>query len=221
MEVKYLFKFDEDNGFSFKVDPLRKKEKNKTPDWVDLDYCKCENCPLKKEEYPDCPIAEDFYLLIEKIKDKISFTCAKVTVQTKHRVYYKKTDLQSGVFSLMGLIMATSACPHFKFLRPLAKYHLPFSSIEETLFRSSSLYLLEQHMNELKGKEYSYSLDGLRERYNKLEIVNKGLAKRIRKVSTGDAGRNAIVALNVFAQMFESQFENDFSILAESFFKND
>jgi hypothetical protein len=219
MDVEYHFKFENDTGFSHKVNQEQSKELSQLEDpvWTNLDYCQCENCPLKKEDTPKCPIAVGLYQIVEKVSNSLSFEYAKVTVQTKYRAYFKETDLQSGLFSLMGYIMASSDCPHFKFLRPLAKYHLPFSSIEETIFRTSSAYLLEQHMNEIRGYEFDYKLDGLRERYKKLEVVNKGISQRIHNITKGDAGKNAIVCLNIFAQMFDTQFENDFSIIEDIF----
>lgn len=222
MDIEYHFKFEDESGFSFKVDPQKAQDLNDmtNPIWTKLDYCQCENCPLKKEEHPNCPIAVGLHQLVEKVSDNLSFEYAKVTVQTEHRAYYKETDLQSGLFSLMGFIMARSECPHFKFLRPLARYHLPFSSIEETLFRTTSLYLLEQHLNDIRGYEHEYTLDGLRERYHEIEKVNKGITERIHTITKGDASKNAIVCLNIFAQMFESQFENDFTII-EDFFADD
>jgi hypothetical protein len=219
MDVEYHFKFENDTGFSFKVEKQKAEEINalENPVWTNLDYCQCENCPLKKEDNPKCPIAVGLYQLVDKVSNSLSFEYAKVTVQTKHRAYFKETDLQSGLFSLMGYIMASSECPHFKFLRPLAKYHLPFSSIEETIFRTSGAYLLEQHMNDIRGYEFEYKLDGLRSRYAELEKVNKGISERIHQITKGDAGKNAIVCLNIFAQMFDDQFENDFSIIEDAF----
>ena len=219
MEVEYHFKFEDDSRLSFKVDLDRPMDSNElnAPDWTKLEYCQCDNCPLKKEDHPHCPIAVGLHQLVDKVSDSLSFESAQVTVQTDQRTYYKRTDLQSGLFSLMGLIMASSHCPHFSFLRPLAKYHLPFASIDETLFRTTSIYLLGQHLNEIRGYEYSYSLDGLRENYKSIELVNKGISARIHNITKGDAGKNAIVCLNIFAQMFDSQFENDFSFIEEIF----
>lgn len=56
--------------------------------------------------------------------------------------------MQIGLYSLLGLVMATSGCPHLDFLRPLALHPLPFSSIHETVFRVSSSYLTEQYFRE-------------------------------------------------------------------------
>jgi hypothetical protein len=219
MDVEYNFKFENDTGFSFKVDDSFFQRASELEDavWTDLDYCQCSNCPLNKEDSPKCPVALGLYQLVEKVSNSLSFESAKVTVQTTQRAYYKETDLQSGLFSLMGYIMAQSDCPHFKFLRPLAKYHLPFSSIEETIFRTAGSHLLNQHMNDLEGYDFDYSLDGLRENYNKLEIVNKGISERIHNLTKGDAGKNAIICLNIFAQMFDAQFDNDFTIIEKIF----
>ena len=92
--------------------------------------------------------------------------------------------------------------------------------MEETVVRSTSFYLLEQHLNEIKGNKYSYNLDGLKERYAEIELVNKGIARRIQTISKGDAGKNAIICLNTFAQMISHQIDSEFSSI-ESIFSQD
>lgn len=219
MLIEYLFKFEDGNQLVFKVDPSVQSvpEDKKYPEWVQLGCEQCSNCPLKPEESPLCPVAFELHELVDKNKDKLSYESARVVVKTDERSYFKDTDLQSGLFSLMGLIMANCECPHFKFLRPLAKFHLPFSGIQETLFRSASTQLLKKYFDNKKDKSVSIDLKELNESYKKLEVVNRAILERIKIMSKGDANKNAIVALNIFAQMFSAEFDNDLEMIEEVF----
>ena len=37
--------------------------------------------------------------------------------------------------------MALSGCPVLEQLKPMARFHLPFASVEETIYRAASMYL--------------------------------------------------------------------------------
>jgi hypothetical protein len=101
---------------------------------------------------------------------------------------------------MVGIIMATGGCPSMEPLRPMVRFHLPFASMEETAFRMVSMYLLGQYFRGKKGLEPDWSLEGLQEIYDKVRSVNKAFAERIRSVSLNDAGVNAIVMLDSFAE---------------------
>ena len=73
------------------------------------------------------------------------------------------TSAQAVASSIMGLISATSGCPHTAFLKPLAWFHLPFASEEETVFRAVSAWLLKQYFRECDGELGDWTLDGLKE----------------------------------------------------------
>ena len=65
--------------------------------------------------------------------------------------------MEIAIRSLIGLIMALSGCPHMEFFKPLARFHLPWASLEETTLRSASIYLLMQFFknpgkNQLENK---------------------------------------------------------------------
>ncbi|NQZ60502.1 MAG: hypothetical protein HRT88_23895, partial [Lentisphaeraceae bacterium] len=67
-------------------------------------------------------------------------------------------DVQEGVRSLRGLIMAASNCPILGRMRPLAKHHLPFSELEEMLVRMSGAYLISQYLNKENNEESDWEL---------------------------------------------------------------
>lgn len=226
-EIRYIFRFDEEKEsqkvFEYQLDfddqdfSYIGKQNEQYPEWTKLDFQKCKNCPLKSDSCEYCPIAMNLSTMVEDVKEMLSYKKVTMVVATKERNFVKKTDLQSGLFSMFGLVMASSDCPHMNFLRPLARFHLPFATVDETIFRVSSMYVLSQFVQQKNEKTLKISLDELNIHYKNLEIVNSGMLNRIRSLEKGDAGKNAIVALNLFAQMFEMEFDNDLTGLQKYF----
>jgi len=62
----------------------------------------------------------------------------------------------------MGLVIATSGCPHTLFLKPMARFHLPLASVTETIYRASAMYLTAQYFLKQDGKEVDFSLNNIR-----------------------------------------------------------
>lgn len=96
--------------------------------------------------------------------------------------------------------MATSACPHMAHFRPMARFHLPLASKDETVYRATSMYLLAQYFAYRDGKQPDLDLSGLAEIYANLEVVNRAMAERLRGASEEDAAVNAVVILDVLAK---------------------
>jgi hypothetical protein len=152
--------------------------------------------------------------VVNFFKDTASTKKTVVFIKTEDRIYAKKCLVQEGLFPIFGLIMASSGCPHMEFLKPLARFHLPFSSVEETFFRVSSMYLLKEY---LRKKKYQYkediSLDGLLNCYREVEIVNQGILQRINSLSEVDANKNALIILNGFAQIISIKLSDNLETL--------
>jgi hypothetical protein len=185
--------------------------------WTDLENKKCRHCPLKKEEHPECPVAKNLALVADAFKREKSIEQVLVEVETVERMYRKNLRLQEGLFGLFGLIMATSDCPYMEFLRPMARFHLPFSTLRETTVRAVSFYLLRQYFVAKKGGKPDYDLAELRKHYEHLEGVNLGMAERIRSVTEADAEANSIVILHTFAQLLSDQLTNQLPDLEKMF----
>ncbi len=169
-------------------------------EWTRLDYHQCGHCPLQKNDFPHCPIAANIEKLVDFFKDQISYKQCTVKVVTTKRTYLHKVTIQEGLYSIMGLLMATSGCPHMDFLKPMAYFHLPFSSVEETIIRTTSLYLLKQYFLWKHNRQPDWTLEKLEQHYQNVREVNQGILKRIRSLSkTGDADLNALAILDAFA----------------------
>ncbi len=203
--IRYQYKFEFDHGpetnFDVELDAqslaLLGEDDAPKPDWTKLNYYQCDNCPLSSDvEY--CPVAVNLARIVEKFKDDVSFESTIVTVKTKERTFVKKTTLQKGIASIIGLFMTTSNCPIMDKLRPMARFHLPFATSVETFFRSISTYLTAQFLLARKGKDPDWSLARLLEYYKAINIVNKGISNRLAKASERDANVNAVIILHSF-----------------------
>jgi len=141
--------------------------------------------------------------------DKLnSYDRIVVDVELRGRRIIQETTAQRALSSLLGLVMATSDCPHMAFLRPMARFHLPMASEEETEYRAVSMYLLAQYFLHREGHTVDLTLDGLTKIYQELQRVNMALADRIRAASHQDTAGNAIVLLDVFAKVVPYSIED-------------
>lgn len=170
------------------------------PPWADLDFHKCQGCPLDPEENPHCPIAVQLVDIVNIFHKYNSCDEVKIEVVDSQRHYLKETTLQEGLGSLTGIIMVTGGCPVLAPLRPMVRFHLPFASLEETEFRMISMYLVAQYLQYKNGKQPDWTLGGLQSIYNRVQNVNRYFANRIRSASQKDASINAIVILDCFAK---------------------
>ncbi len=169
------------------------------PNWARLEYHQCPGCPLRAgEEY--CPAAASLSDVIGHFERSMSYDEATVTVRTKERSVTTRTNAQSALRSVLGLVLATSGCPVLAKFKPMARFHLPFANRDETIYRAAAAYLLAQYRLKQLHLPHEFSLAGLQKFYGQVSRVNQCLANRIRGTSPGDANLNAITLLDVLAQ---------------------
>ncbi len=204
-ELRFQYKFEFDTGAAIDFDvvldarslELLGSDSSAKPYWTKLNFNQCENCPLSREE-EYCPVAVNLSKIVETFGNYVSFETTVITVKTPERTYIKKTTLQKGIASIIGLYMTTSNCPIMDKLRPMARFHLPFATSLETFYRSVSAYLTAQFLLSRKGKEPDWTLARLLEYYKAINVVNKGMSNRLAKASERDANVNAVVILHSF-----------------------
>lgn len=197
--------------FEIHLDPVTlefiPREISTLPEWTKIDYFPCDNCPLINT-VTHCPVAVNLSTIIEPFLDTISHDPATVTVETEDRLYSKETSVQTGLSSIIGISMVTSNCPVMDELRPLTRYHLPFASTEETLFRAVSYYLTRQYFVAQDGGTPDWNLSGLVEIYKKVSTVNMGISRRVSQASKKDANVNAIIILHSYGDSIPFFVEN-------------
>jgi hypothetical protein len=222
VSITYRFQFDEGVETRFEVDLDRAPQAGgDLPAWTALDFEKCGNCPLQDSGGARCPAAADLSEVIEAFRDHLSYTRATLEVINDERTVVKECDMQTAIASLMGLVMATSGCPHLEPLRPLARFHLPFATREETLFRTVGAYLSRQYLRGRRGEDPDWSLEGLRQLYRDLTEVNTGFTERVRAAASKDAALNAIVNLFSLTILIALSLDDDLRALAEIFGENE
>jgi hypothetical protein len=102
-------------------------------------------------------------------------------------------------------------------LKPMVRFHLPFASLDETIFRGVTMFLTAQYFRHQDGKNPSWSLDGLGAIYSEVGQVNRDFASRMRAAAKKDANVNALVNLDVFASMMTLAAEDTLSRLKPYF----
>ncbi|MBC2693744.1 MAG: hypothetical protein HF982_00370 [Desulfobacteraceae bacterium] len=168
------------------------------PEWAALDFYQCPHCPLSVTTHTHCPLAANLVNIIKHLDTLHSYHQIRVKVVMKNRTITQDTTIQKGLSSLMGLLIATSGCPHTTFFKSMARFHLPLADEDETISRVTSMYLLAQYFLRNEGKPADFDLKGLMEIYDNMHMVNATIAKRLRAASKTDSAVNAIVLLDVF-----------------------
>lgn len=205
--IEYLFKFTYGAQESITLDIEKRCAEmvmaadRELPFWARLDFHTCPNCPLPLSEHDWCPLAGSLVEIVGLFDRVLSYDKVAVEVKTPERTILQTTSAQKAVSSLMGVVIATSGCPHTVFLKPMARFHLPFASREETLYRATSMYLLAQHFREKRGQEHDSSFEGLKQIYADMEEVNIAIAERLRVASESDTSVNSLIVLDVFTKI--------------------
>jgi hypothetical protein len=202
--IRYRFTFDDgaEHTFEVQLDPVtllnQAEPPPALPGWTRLEVEQCPNCPLR--DRPHCPTAASLAGLIKAFAEVLSFTTATVRVNVRGRELSKRTSVQSGLSALLGVYMTTSGCPVLAKLRPMVRFHQPFNSEEETVFRAVSTYLMGQFLKKADGQEPDWTLQGLRDIYQQVGAVNRAFARRLRSAVVMDANVNALIVLDSFAK---------------------
>lgn len=170
------------------------------PHWTTLDHHRCPGCPLAQAGVTICPMADALVDLLEFSSQLDSFSPLSVTITTAEREINTSTSAQRAISTLMGLLIATSGCPEVAWLRPMARFHLPLANEEETIYRAASMYLLAQYFRQKHGEAPDWSMQGLRQRYQRLHEINITMATRLRSAIDRDAPVNAVILLDLFAK---------------------
>jgi hypothetical protein len=184
------------------------------PFWTELKFSQCANCPLSTDEYAHCPAALHMAPAVESLKALVSFDVVGVTVTQAERTIHAETTAQQAMSSVLGLIMATSGCPWTDRLRPMARFHLPFASEAETVYRSVCMFLLAR---ELKGVGEARGFAELTGLYENLHVVNRDMSRRLGAATRTDPARNAMALLDSYTTLLPAALESSLQDLKPLF----
>jgi hypothetical protein len=184
------------------------------PFWTDLTFNQCANCPLNAAEHAHCPAALQMASAIEPLKALVSFDTVGVTVTQAERTVHAETTAQQAMSSVLGLIMATAGCPWTDRFRPMARFHLPFASEAETVYRSVSMFLLAR---ELTGASPDHGFAELEKLYENLHVVNRDMSRRLGAAAPTDPARNAMALLDAYTTLLPAALESSLEELKPLF----
>lgn len=201
--LHYQFLFGDGRRLEHKVsistEPTPTPTPADLPDWTRLDFHQCSHCPLSAADTPHCPFAVALREPVAKLSSVASFEEIEAVVHWRGREIRQATTMQRGAGALLGAVSATSGCPYTLPLKAMAWFHWPFSTSDETIYRSLGTYLLAQHLRRQRGLAPDWDLEGLRAIYRNLRYVNQGMAHRLRAAADRDSSVNAIVLLDLLA----------------------
>lgn len=206
ISINYRFKIPDntDEVFDLNIHPVRislvENMPETLPHWTHLEFHQCPNCSLSSKKYPNCPLASHLVGIVSRFNRLLSYDEILVEISTRNRLVSKKTTVQRALQSMMGLVIAASDCPHTVFLKPMARFHLPFSDEVETIYRVTSMYLLAQYFIKKENGHPDFELTALMDMYNQLHVVNTAIASRLRVAGETDSTVNAIVLLDIFTK---------------------
>ncbi|MGE5518064.1 MAG: DUF6901 family protein [Bacteroidota bacterium] len=214
--LTYVFTFADgrETVLELRFDESMRLLQHEQAPWTQLAFHRCPHCRLP-DDAPHCPFATGLAPFLAPFDDVESFERVRVVVRSPQRTVAAERAVQHGLASLIGLIGATSGCPSLDFFRPMARFHLPFASEQETLVRAFSMHLLEDW---IAGR--AVSLDDLAEDYDAAARVNRAMADRIRAAFRRDAVVNALVSLDAYAQAVPFVIEEKLAELAFIFHRD-
>lgn len=186
------------------------------PAWALLEHCQCAHCPLDPAEHRYCPIARNLAHALPERNLGESFQALELRVENGQREYRAHTTVQRALSSLFGLVCALSDCPHTRFLRPMALFHLPVSNETETLARTVGFYLLGRYLKRRPHADMSLDLDDLHRAYHNLGELNRCFLNRLRG-DDSDASLNAMILLHVLSRDVNWEIEDQLDALATLF----
>ncbi|HEX6592700.1 MAG TPA: hypothetical protein VF050_11935 [Moraxellaceae bacterium] len=220
--IYYYFTFDDGQELRFDVNLDRTFDPRRiptdAPEWTRLGNNQCSNCPLPKAEHSHCPAALDLDKVARDFQKLPGNTKANVRVVTPEREYVKRVGLEEGVRALMGLIMATSACPVFGALKANARMHLPFATPQEFITRSASLYLMRQYFIAREGGTPDWELKGLVKTNEQLQLVNHAFWQRTVGAFQNDSNSKALLSFFTMSSSVSSSLDAQLGKLKPIFF---
>lgn len=187
------------------------------PEWTRRDYVEDPDyAALPHAGGLYCPIALRLVKPLALFGNRMSIERVRAVVRTPERDYVKECDLQTVLGSLFGLLMATSGSPAMAVFRPMARFHLPFASLQESLYRVASMLLLQRYFTHGE-RGVSLALEDVREIYRRTEVINRNMIQRLRVYTEKDSTLNAMVILSSLSFYIPATLEEGMEELRELF----
>ena len=224
--IEYNYSWQSGGKANFKLDfdeksiSLLNSPPPELPHWTELDYIKCMNCPLDSEQSSHCPAAVSFIPVVSQFSSVDSDIEMEVEARVSGRQIIQLASASRAISSIIGLLFASSGCPHTIHFRPMVRYHIPLSDANETMMRVASMYALSLFFKYKRGEQLDLDMKGLLGIYEELQIVNRTMAERLQAADGSETSINAMIVLNMYAQTMPYEIEEslkNLQYLFESF----
>ena len=225
-QIVYNYSWEDGGKANFKLDldeesiALLNDLPSELPEWTELEYCKCMNCPLNSEQINNCPAATSFVPVVSQFSQVNSNIEMEVETIVAGRRIIQRAPARRAISSIIGLLFACSGCPHTIYFKPMVRYHVPLSNENETMMRATSMYTLAQYFKFKRGEQPDLELKGLKDIYEELQIVNRTMAERLQAADGTNTSINAMILLDMYAKTMPFEIEdslNDLQYLFKSF----
>lgn len=207
VSIEYRIKLSDSKTevFQFELDrdtfDLITDEVPDPPHWTELSFRQCAHCPLRPEEHSHCPVALRLYDIVERFHDTRSIDEVELEVITEERRVIQTLAIQRAIASILDLVLPICGCPKTTHMKPMARFHLPLASEEETVFRVTGMYLLSQYFVSQVSKNAAIEFDGLTKIYEDLHTLNAAVATRLQAATKSDSIKNAITLVDMYSML--------------------
>jgi hypothetical protein len=96
----------------------------------------------------------------------------------------------------------------------MARFHLPFASEAETVYRSICMFLLAREMIDTDEPQGFAALEEL---YRNLHVVNRDMSRRLGAATRTDPARNAMALLDSYTTLLPAALERSLDDLKPLF----
>ena len=106
IDYKFIFADGREKEFNFqwdkdKIELSGAKTTDVLPEWTELDFCKCSNCPLKSAVTRHCPMAVSLVNLVQYFDGLKSFEKVYLEVLIDGKKISQDTTVQKAVGAMM------------------------------------------------------------------------------------------------------------------------
>ena len=218
VKVTYEYQFEDGSAVNFAVDSdltstVQEEYSEEKHKWAELDFHKCDHCPLSSDEHKYCPASVSIADIIEYFNDHPDHTHARCIVHTQGKTIVAEKGIQEALAALIGLRLASSKCPILSHMKPMARFHDPFLSPYQLVYRATSMFLLGQYIRQLEGESPDWSVDGLKALYDKVGRVNMKLSERICSAGDVEATPCSMMIFSVLTISMTLLFDEHLEIL--------
>ena len=193
------------------------------PEWMDLAYHKCQDCPLHQTKSGLCPAASRIYPLVQKTNHMASTDRIKAILEYGEFRIEKSGSFQDVFASLISELLFQSDCPILGRVRPVIHFIPPFPSVEVIFYHALTFELMtllfEKEGTELSQVDLNQAVKKLEEGSGILRNVLRDFVERLTDAQTSSKEGlvNSVVAIHSSLNLLNLEKKNTLEKLRRIF----